>query len=31
MFKNVIKEKIDLRDVAQAMAARKEELLRETA
>lgn len=31
LFKNVIKEKINLRDVAQAMAARKEELMRETA
>ena len=31
LFKNVIKEKINLREVAQAMAARKEELMRETA
>nr|WP_245180223.1 hemerythrin domain-containing protein [Cupriavidus sp. LEh25] len=31
LFKNVIREKISLRDVAQAMAARKEELMQETA
>jgi hemerythrin superfamily protein len=31
LFKHVIKAKIDLRDVARTMAARKEELMRETA
>lgn len=31
LFKNVIKEKVNLRDVAQTMATRKEELMRELA
>ncbi|MBF6991746.1 MULTISPECIES: hemerythrin domain-containing protein [Cupriavidus] len=31
LFKNVIREKINLRDVARALAARKEELMQETA
>nr|WP_245175882.1 MULTISPECIES: hemerythrin domain-containing protein [unclassified Cupriavidus] len=31
LFKNAIKEKVNLRDVAEAMAARKEELMQQTA
>lgn len=31
LFKNTIKEKVNLRDVAEAMAARKEELMQQTA
>ncbi|GLC91380.1 hypothetical protein Tamer19_07880 [Cupriavidus sp. TA19] len=31
LFKNAIKEKVNLRDVAQALAARKEELMQEAA